>query len=104
MATNKKRLTVTVDAALLAAVNAAVELGRAASVSAWVNEAIANQIAHERRLAALAEAVALYENEAGVITDAQMESRRRKDRAAAIRIAPKAPPAVATKGRSRRAG
>jgi Arc/MetJ-type ribon-helix-helix transcriptional regulator len=101
--TAKERRTVTIDAALLAAVDAAVELGHAASVSAWINEAIAKQLRHEQLLRAGREAVAAYEREFGAFTKEELEEQRRTDRANAIRVnAPRRP--AGTKGRTRRAG
>ena len=57
MSARKERLTVTVDPALIEAGNDAVAEGRAESLSAWVNAALAARVATERRLAALADAV-----------------------------------------------
>lgn len=84
MTKRKERLTVTVDAELLAAVNEAVERGDADSVSALVNEVLAERIDRERRLAAGWEAVAAYEAEFGEITEAEIAEQHRADRAAAI--------------------
>lgn len=84
MTVRKARLTVTVDAELVAAGNAAVEQGAADSLSAWVNEALAVRAAHDRRLTAMSEAIAAYETEFGEITPAEMGAQHRADRAAAI--------------------
>jgi Arc/MetJ-type ribon-helix-helix transcriptional regulator len=84
MTIRKERLTVTVDADLLAEANAAVESGAADSVSAYVNDALAAQSARKRRLAALDRALKDYEAEFGEITEEDMAERRRKDRANAI--------------------
>lgn len=84
MTKRKERLTVTVDADLLAAVNEVVERGDADSVSALVNEVLAERIDRERRLAAGWEAVAAYEAEFGEITEAEIAEQHRADRAAAI--------------------
>jgi len=65
---SKERLTVTVDSELIEAANQAVTEGRVASLSGWVNLALAERAAKERRLRALAEAVAAYEDEFGEIT------------------------------------
>jgi len=84
MTQRKERLTVTVDPALLAAAQDAVSTGRAASVSAWVSTALAEHAAKERRLSALADAVATYEQEFGEITEKELVAQARADRAAAV--------------------
>lgn len=84
MTARKTRLTVTVDAELVTAGNAAVEGGAADSLSAWVNEALAARAARDRRLAAMSDAIAAYEAEFGEITAAEMTAQHRADRAAAI--------------------
>ena len=86
MRERKQRLTVTVDRPLLDAANAAVVAGRAASLSAWVNLALAEQAEKERRLARLAELIAGYEAEHGVITPAELAARQREDRRNAVVI------------------
>lgn len=50
MTARKERLTVTVDRTLLDAGNQAVSDGRADSLSAWVNLALAERVTKERRL------------------------------------------------------
>lgn len=87
----KVRITVSVDQALAEAGAAAVAAGVAESVSAWVNGAIAERVAREQRLAALAEAVAAHEAEHGVISDDELVAQVRADRdaAAAMRARPK---------------
>lgn len=79
----KVRLTVTVDADLATAAAAAVADGRAASVSAWVNEALATKAEDARKLAAMREAVAAYEAEFGAFTPEEMAAGERRDREAA---------------------
>ena len=74
----------TVDAELVAAGNRAVRAGAADSLSGWVNDALAEREAKNRRLRAMAEAVAAYEAEFGVITREEMEAQRRADEKAAI--------------------
>jgi hypothetical protein len=63
---------------------AAVVEGRAESLSAWVNQALADWVAHEQRLSAMADAVAAYELEHGPITDAEIARQQRTDSARAI--------------------
>jgi hypothetical protein len=76
----KARVTVTVDPALVRVAGRAVAAGRATSLSAWVNLALEERAEKERRLQALADAVAAYEAEFGVITDAEMAAQARADR------------------------
>ena len=84
MTKRKERLTVTVDAELLAVAADAVRRGSADSLSAWVNEALAERAERDRRLAAMNDAVAAYEAEFGEITETDIAARHRADRAAAI--------------------
>jgi hypothetical protein len=86
MRAKKERLTVTVDGSLLRAANEAVRSGRASSVSAWVNLALEQQAARERRLRAMAEAIAAYEEAHGVISADEIAQQRRADRRDAIRV------------------
>ncbi len=86
----KARLTVSVDAEWAAAGTAAVAEGRAESVSSWVNQALADKAAKDRRLAALAEAIAVYEAEHGVISPEELADQARADRDAAAALRAKA--------------
>ena len=86
MSERKERVTVTLDRALVEAANAAVAAGRADSLSAWVNLALAEQVARERRLSALSTLLAEYEAEYGVITPEELAFREREDRRKAIVI------------------
>ena len=83
MSTRKERLTVTVSPAFINAGNDAVSEGRAESLSAWVNAALAEKVAKERRLAALAEAVAEYEKRFGAISGQELADQARADRESA---------------------
>ena len=83
MRTLKTRLTVTVDPALVRAGNAAVKAGDADSLSAWVNTALVDRAAKERRLRAMGEAIAAYEAEFGVITAEELAAQARTDRESA---------------------
>jgi Arc/MetJ-type ribon-helix-helix transcriptional regulator len=80
---SKERLTVTVDPHLVQAGNDAVAEGRAESLSAWVNLALSERAAKDRRLRALSEAVAAYEADFGVITAEELDAQERADRASA---------------------
>ena len=74
----------TIDRALLQAGADAVKAGQADSLSSWVNVALAERVAKERRLRAMAEAVALYEAEFGAISDAELLAQERADQRAAL--------------------
>lgn len=80
----KQRLSASVDAELIAAAEEAVAHGKAASVSAWVNEALRLKIEHDRRLSALRSFVAAYELEHGEISQEEMHMATRRARARAI--------------------
>jgi hypothetical protein len=84
MSAGKERLTVTVDPELIAAGNDAVAEGRSASLSAWVNAALAERVTRERRLVALAQAVSAYEDRFGAISAQELADQARADRASAI--------------------
>jgi hypothetical protein len=88
--THKERLTVTVDPALIQAGQHAVAAGWAESVSAWVNLALAERAAKERRLAAMAEAIAAYEAEFGAISAQELTAQARADRESALVVRGKA--------------
>ena len=91
MTARKERLTVTVDADLLAAANAAVRGGAADSLSAWVNRALADRIDRERRFAALEAAIAAYEAEFGVMTAEELAAQARADRHNSTVVQPRGP-------------
>jgi len=82
----RERLSATVEAELLAAGHAAVADGRAASLSAWVNEALRLQAAHDRRMHALDEFIAAYEAEHGEISVDEMENAARRARARGVAV------------------
>jgi hypothetical protein len=84
MSTRKERLTVTVDPSFIEAGNEAVAEGRAESLSGWVNAALAERVAKERRLVALAQAVAAYEQRFGAIDARELADQTRADREAAV--------------------
>ena len=80
----KERVTVTVDAELVEAGNRAVRAGQADSLSSWVNDALAEREARDRRLRGMAAAIAAYEREHGVITDDELLAQERADQKAAF--------------------
>jgi hypothetical protein len=89
---SKERMTVTVDPELIRAATDAVTEGRVDSLSAWVNLALAEPAEKDRRLRALANAVASYEAEFGLITPEEMAAQARLDRTSARVVnGPRAP-------------
>ncbi len=74
----------TVDPELVEAGSQAVAAGRAGSLSAWVNDALAMQVARDRRLDALSVAIADYEAAHGEITAEEMAAQEQCDRAGAV--------------------
>lgn len=96
----KQRLSASVDAELIGAVEDAVARGRAPTVSAWVNDALALKLERDRRLAALADFVADFEREHGVITNEEMMAAHRRARAKAVPVrGAKAPRAARAGGK-----
>jgi Arc/MetJ-type ribon-helix-helix transcriptional regulator len=85
--TAKSRLSVTVDADLIAVVHAAVAAGSAESMSAWVSDALRLKLEHDRRLRGIGDFIAAYEAEHGEITEEEMEAavRRARERAIVVR-------------------
>jgi hypothetical protein len=98
--THRERLTVTVDPALIRAGRDAVAAGYAESVSAWVNLALAERAAKERRLAAMADAIAAYEAKFGAISAAELSAQARADRESAFVVRGK--PRTSGRGHRRR--
>lgn len=98
--TMKQRLSASVDADLLRAAQAAVDDGRASSVSAWVNDALRLKADHDRRMQALDTFVAAYEAQHGAITDAEIDEavRRSRGRAVVVRSTPGKKPARSRRG------
>ncbi|WP_419552981.1 hypothetical protein [Candidatus Poriferisodalis sp.] len=82
----KRRITVTVDEHHIEAASTAVSDGDASSVSAWINEAMVDKNEHRRRLKALGEAIADYEDEFGKVTSEELEEQRRLDKIAAEQV------------------
>ena len=102
MRVNKERLTVTVDPDLVRAGNEEVAAGRAESLSAWVNLALAERAVKERRLRAMGEAIAVYEAEFGAITAEELAAQQRADRGSARVV--RSAPIAAKMRRARRRG
>jgi Arc/MetJ-type ribon-helix-helix transcriptional regulator len=76
--TEKARLSVTIDPKLVAIAQQAVADGRAASTSAWINEAMARYAEHEQRLQAVDHFVEAFEATHGEISDDEMRAARRR--------------------------
>jgi hypothetical protein len=95
----KQRLSASVDRAVLVAAQAAVADGRAANVSAWVNEALHRQAEHDQRMKALDEFLSVYEGEHGAITDEEIRLASRRLRSRAIVVRGKTPAARSTRQR-----
>lgn len=104
MTTRKVRLTVTVDPDLVEAGNQAVADGRADSLSAWVNAALADGALRDRRLQSLAEAIRTYEATHGEITTDEMTAQARRDRESAEVVRGPNRDAKASTKRTRRGG
>jgi Arc/MetJ-type ribon-helix-helix transcriptional regulator len=85
--TTRERLSASVEPALLAAGHKAVAEGRAETVSAWVNDALRRQVAHDARLRAVDEFLRHYEHEHGEISEDEMNEavRRARGRATVVR-------------------
>ncbi len=82
----KLRLSASIDAELLTAVEQATKRGAAPTVSAWINDAIRQKLAHDGRLAALGAFIADYEAEHGPITPADTEAAVREAKRRAISV------------------
>ncbi len=91
----------TVDPVLVLAGNAAVKAGYAESLSAWVNIALADRAAKERRLRAMGEAIGAYEAEFGMITTEELAAQERADERSA-RVLRGARPSTTKARRGRR--
>lgn len=90
--TTRRRLSATVEPDLLKAGQRAVTDGRAKNLSAWVNDALARQAEHDRRLKAMGEAIRAYEHEFGVITDEDIREAERYFRSRTTRVRPRSRP------------
>lgn len=102
MSTRKERLTVNVNPAFIDAGNDAVAEGRAESLSAWVNAALAERVAKERRLGALAEAIAAYEERFGAISAPELDEQARTDRESAAIVRGRKAKATSSKARRKK--
>lgn len=80
----KLRLSATVDADLVQAAERAVRRGQAATVSAWLNDAMRLKLEHERRLDALSAFIAAHEARQGTISPEEIRAAGRRARTRAI--------------------
>lgn len=76
--TEKRRLSVSVDADVAEAGLSRVAAGDSESLSAWVNGALRRQVEHDRRLRAMDEFIQEFEAEHGEITPKEMEEAHRE--------------------------
>ncbi len=85
----RRRVTITVDALILDQAYEAVREGHCRSLGEWINEALAQRLDKDRRLAVLRKLIAEYESEHGEITDDEMAEQALQDQeaAAALRLA-----------------
>lgn len=99
---SKERLSASIDAELLRAAERAVARGTAASVSAWVNEALRLKVEHDRRLEALAEFLEGYEAEHGEIPEEEIRRAQREARGRAVAVRGRPPERAGRARRDRR--
>jgi Arc/MetJ-type ribon-helix-helix transcriptional regulator len=86
MSARKSRLTVTVDTPLVRVGQEAVKAGRAVSLSAWVNAALVEHAARERRRKSMKDTLAWYEKKFGAFTEEELAAIKRADREDAVVI------------------
>ncbi len=84
--TLKHRISASVDAALVEAARDAVARGRAPTLSAWVNDALALKQEHDSKLEALAEFIEHFEAEHGSISSEEIRAALRRARARAVTV------------------
>ena len=75
----KERVTITVEIDLLNHAKSAVQSGTCRSVSEWIGEAMAEQLAKDARLAAMDELIAEFDAEYGPLTDEEIAEQRQRD-------------------------
>jgi hypothetical protein len=73
-------MTVTINQSPVEAANQAIASGRASSIGMGRNAALAERAAKDRRLDAMAAAIAEYEAAFGEISEAEMIAQQRADR------------------------
>ena len=75
----KERVTITVEIDLLNHAKSVVKSGACRSVSEWIGQAMAEQLAKDARLVALDELIAEFEAEGGPFTDEELAEQRERD-------------------------
>lgn len=91
----------TVDPQVIKAGNEAVTAGLAGSLSGWVNAALIERAARDRKLQSLSAAIGDYEAQFGEITSEEIAARRRADREASTVVRSRR---STSEGRAGRAG
>jgi hypothetical protein len=81
-----RRVTITVDSDVLDEGHRTARRGGHSSFSEWATAALADRIERDNRVAALAAAVADFENECGAITAEDVSEQRRLDDLRAIAV------------------
>ena len=82
----KRRLSASVDADLIAAAERAAKRGDVPTVSAWVNDAMRLKLEQDGKLRALAEFIADHEAERGKITQEESDAVLREAKRRAIPV------------------
>jgi Arc/MetJ-type ribon-helix-helix transcriptional regulator len=82
----KRRLSASVDADLLKAIEKLVRKGRAETLSAWVNAALKEALENEAKMQALDEFFADYEREHGAFTKEELDGVRHEIEKRAIKV------------------
>jgi tellurite resistance protein len=100
----RERLSATVESELLTAGRHAVAEGRAESLSAWVNDALARQTEHDKKLRAMREFLRDYQDEFGQFTQQEIQEITRRTRDRAIRVRPKPTRRAAARAQRRKRG
>lgn len=91
----KRRLSVSVDATLMAAAELAVKHGKASTLSAYVSDGLRLKLEQDEQLRAMDIAIREYEREFGVITEEEMADAVRSMQARAIHVRPPRPSSTA---------
>lgn len=81
----KRRISVSIDAELLAAAETTARRRRPANLSAWMSEAIQRQLEHEHRMEALDGFLAEFEKKFGAISSKDIAEASRWARSRALR-------------------
>ena len=96
----KRRLSASIDEDVLAAAEEAVRLGKAPTLSALVERALARDRESEQRQGSWDAYLAMLDEEHGPATDEQVEAEWRALRAGAIVVRPERPGSSRSSGRA----